>query len=324
MSSANNAIDVRGLRRTYRVGSRRAGRHVTALDGLDLQVAPGEVHGLLGPNGAGKTTLCKILSTILTPSSGSAAVLGYDVVTHAPEVRRLIGLVLGGDRGLYAKLTATANLEFWAAMYGMGQKESPARIAEILERVGLTETSVPVDRYSRGMKQRLHLARGLMSRPAVLLLDEPTIGMDPVSATAFRGLVKDVQAEGTTILITTHDMAEAEAVCNRVSLIDNGGIIATESPSALGRMLSTFERVDVADLDAATASNLVQRYAPWPTVGSAVVLTDGRLRLETCESGAVPDLIRDLLDQGHSSVQVGAPSLNEVYVHLIGDRGMAL
>lgn len=322
--SDDYALAVSGLQRTYITGRRRKRAEVKALRGVDLCIAPGEVHGLLGPNGAGKTTLCKILSTILLPTAGSARVLGHDVVQDAQAVRRLIGLVLGGDRGLYTKLTATANLEFWAAMYGIEAREAPRVIAGILERVGLSDAQMRVDRYSRGMKQRLHLARGLMAKPLVLLLDEPTLGMDPVSAKSFRELVSEVQQQGTTVLLTTHDMAEAEAVCDRVSLIDDGALLATESPAALGRLITTFERVDVTGVDASAARQLEQRYAGMDTVASARALADGRVRIETKQKGALADIIRDLVDAGHTGIQTGSPSLTEVYTHIIGDRGMAL
>lgn len=318
------ALEVVGLERVYRTGSRRKPQEVTALAGLELTIAAGEVHGLLGPNGAGKTTLCKILSTILLPTAGTATVLGYDVVRDAAAVRRVIGLVLGGDRGLYAKLTAVQNLEFWAAMYGISRKQTPAVIAEIIERTGLQDIKGPVERYSRGMKQRLHLARGLMGDPSVLLLDEPTIGMDPVSAVAFRSLIRDVQEAGTTVLITTHDMSEAEAVCDQASLIDNGSLIATETPAGLGKLISAFERLDVHSLSGPDAVALSNRYAQNPDVASVNIQPDGLLRIETRATGTLGPLIRDLLEQGHTGIRVGTPALSEVYVHLIGDRGMKL
>lgn len=317
------AVEVTGLRRVHRSGSRRRPQEVTALQSLDLRIAAGEVHGLLGPNGAGKTTLCKILSTILLPSSGTARVFGYDVVRDAPAVRRLVGLVLGGDRGLYGKLTAVQNLEFWSAMYGISRRETPSVIEEILVRTGLEDAAGPVERYSRGMKQRLHLARGLMSGPQVLL-DEPTIGMDPVSAVAFRSLLREVQDSGTTVLITTHDMGEAEAVCDRVSLIDKGSLIATETPSGLSRLISAFERLDVHSLNGSEAAALRERYLQDEHVASATIQPDGQLRIETRATGSLAPLIRDLIERGHTGIRVSAPSLSEVYVHLIGDRGMKL
>lgn len=318
------AVQVAGLGRVYRSGSKRRPQEVTALEGLDLRIAAGEVHGLLGPNGAGKTTLCKILSTILLPSTGTAKVFGYDVVRDAPAVRRLIGLVLGGDRGLYGKLTAVQNLEFWAAMYGIGRREAPSVIEEILVRTGLEDAAGPVERYSRGMKQRLHLARGLMSGPRMLLLDEPTIGMDPVSAAAFRAMLREVQDSGTTVLITTHDMDEAEAVCDRVSLIDKGSLIATETPSGLGRLISAYERLDVHSLNGSEAAALRERYLQDEHVASATIQPDGQLRIETRAAGSLAPVIRDLIEHGHTGIRVSAPSLSEVYVQLIGDRGMKL
>lgn len=312
------------MNRVYRSGPRRRPQEFTALQSLDLRIAAGEVHGLLGPNGAGKTTLCKILSTILLPSSGTARVFGYDVVRDAPAVRRLVGLVLGGDRGLYGKLTAVQNLEFWTAMYGISRRETPSVIEEILLRTGLEDATGPVERYSRGMKQRLHLARGLMSGPQVLLLDEPTIGMDPVSAVAFRSLLREVQDTGTTVLITTHDMGEAEAVCDRVSLIDKGSLIATETPAGLSRLISAFERLDVHSLNPSEASSLRELYLQDEHVASATIQPDGQLRIETRAADSLAPLIRDLIEHGHTGIRVSTPSLSEVYVHLIGDRGMKL
>ena len=324
MPPFENMIEVTNLRREYRVGKGAKATTVVALDDVSLTIQEGEVHGLLGPNGAGKTTLCKILSTVLTPSSGEARVYGRDVVSEAERVRRLLGLVLGGDRGLYPKLTARENLDFWAAMYGISRRETRSRIDDVLSKVGLHETDYPVERFSRGMKQRLHLARGLMPQPRVLLLDEPTTGMDPVAAMAFRDLVHEVKAQGMTVLITTHDMAEAEAVCDRVTLIDNGHILATASPNELSRLISSFERIDVQHIEPDEAHRLAQDFQASDLVAAATLSPDGTLRIETQVEGAVEVILRQLLDLGHVNVSVGRPGLDEVYVHVIGDRGMNL
>lgn len=321
MSSAGApAIEVRELRREYRVRGPR--RQVMALDGLSLTVDAGTVHGLLGPNGAGKTTLCKILATVLVPTSGSVQIAGFDVVRDALEVRRRIGLVLGGDRGLYAKLTARENLEFWAAMYGMPRVAASRRIEAVIEEVGLGGIDLAVERFSRGMKQRLHLARGLMPEPEVLLLDEPTTGMDPVSAHAFRDLVRGVVAAGSTVLLTTHDMAEAEAVCTQVSMIDGGKLLATSTPRGLGELLTTYERVDVRTPDDATADRVRAELAARADVVSASVRDGFTVRVETQGRQAVGSVLAALLEQGLTQVAVTSPSLDEVYVHVIGDRGM--
>ena len=314
------AIEVRGLTRDYRVRGRPEPVH--ALAGVSLEVARGTVHGLLGPNGAGKTTLCKILSTILTPTSGAARVCGFDVVAEAPRVRERIGLVLGGDRGLYTRLTARENLEFWTAMYGMPRADAAARIDELLAQVGLADVDLRVERFSRGMKQRLHLARGLLARPEVLLLDEPTVGMDPVSAHAFRDLVREAQAEGATILLTTHDMAEAEALCDAVSMIDGGRLITTATPTAISELITSYERIDVR-VDPGAEEQVSELVSARPDVVS-VSSEPGRVRIETLGADAVGSVLGVLLAGGFSHVSVSRPSLEEVYVHVIGDRGMGL
>ena len=223
------AIAVRDLRRTYvsqsgLFGMRRVERE--ALRGVSFEIERGELFGLLGPNGAGKTTLVKTLATVLLPTSGSVQVCGFDVVRDAPRIRERIGLVFGGERGLYGSLTARDTLRFWGTLHGLSSAEVRRRTDELLERVGLAERGDErVRTYSRGMKQRLHLARGLISGPQVLLLDEPTIGLDPVAALEMRELVRDLNRDGTTILLTTHNMAEAEDLCQRVAFLAEGRIV---------------------------------------------------------------------------------------------------
>src|SRR5437764_9254875 len=248
------AVDVQAISREFTPRKREP---VTALDGVSLAIPAGEVHGLLGPNGAGKTTLVKILSTVLLPTAGRALVCGYDVVSQTKAVRPLIGIVFGGERGLYTRLTARQNLEYWGALYRLPGAEIKQRSTALLERVGLTERAGQrVEEFSRGMKQRLHLARGLMGDAKVLFLDEPTTGMDPLAAREFRRLVLDLKGEGRTILLTTHDMVEAEAVCDRVTLIDRGRLLATETPRSLGTLISRFQRIDVEDASVALLGEL--------------------------------------------------------------------
>ena len=182
-----------------------------ALKGVNLEVARGEIFGLLGPNGAGKTTLTKILSTLLLPTSGRAEVLGLDVTKDAAALRPRIGLVLGGERGLYNRVSARENLRYFADLYGVPPERRPGRIDEVLDWVGLTESADRrVEEFSRGMKQKLHLARGILHQPEMLFLDEPTIGLDPKSARETRKLVRGLIAQGVTIFLTTHYMFEAE------------------------------------------------------------------------------------------------------------------
>ncbi len=291
---------------------------VTALDSVSLTIPIGEVHGLLGPNGAGKTTLVKILSTVLLPTSGSARVLGHDVVGEAAAVRPLIGIVFGGERGLYWRLTGRQNLEYWGALYKLSRAEIRVRSEQLIERVGLIERADErVETYSRGMKQRLHLARGLIGDAKVLFLDEPTTGMDPLAAREFRALIAELRGEGRTILLATHDMAEAEALCDRVTLIDRGAILATESPRTLGRVISRFQRIDVEGAGDA----LLARIAALPGV-SSVNPADAGVRIEVAEEGVTSDVLKLLVESGVTSVRTSLPNLEEVYVQLIGDRGL--
>jgi ABC-2 type transport system ATP-binding protein len=285
---------------------------------VSLEIPEGEIHGLLGPNGAGKTTLVKILSTVLVPTSGRARVLGHDVVEDARSVRPLIGIVFGGERGLYWRLTGRQNLEYWGALYKLSASQTRSRAQALLERVGLADKADErVEQYSRGMKQRLHLARGLVGDARVLFLDEPTTGMDPLAAREFRNLIGELKGEGRTILLATHDMVEAENVCNRVTLIDRGGILATESPRSLGRVISRFQRIDVEGAE----PELLTRVRTLPGV-HAINESDGSARIEVAEEGATGAVLKLLVDAGVTSVKTSLPSLEEVYVHLIGDRGL--
>src|SRR5947208_2567811 len=213
------AVAVEDVTRVFEPRRKRDAR-VVALDRVSLEIPLGEIHGLLGPNGAGKTTLVKILSTVLVPTSGRARVLGHDVVAEARAVRPVIGIVFGGERGLYWRLTGRQNLEYWGALYKLSASRTKSKAHQLLER-------------------------GLVGDAKVLFLDEPTTGMDPIAAREFRGLIGELKGEGRTILLATHDMVEAETVCDRVTLIDRGTILATESPRTLGRVISRYQRIDV-------------------------------------------------------------------------------
>ena len=297
----------------------RGSPEVLALKGIDLTVGAGQVHALLGPNGAGKTTLCKILSTVLLPTSGTATVLGHDVVRDADRVKRSVGIVFGGDRGLYGRLTARQNLSFWAALYGLRGKALRSRVDLLLQRVGLTERAGErVENFSRGMKQRLHLARGMVADPPVLILDEPTLGMDPVAAQDFRTLVGQLRAEGRTLLLTTHDMAEAAALCDRVTLIDGGRVLMSQAPAAVGALISRYEHIDVA----AAAQPLLDTVGLISGVVSVTRRPDGSTRIETATTEATREVLATLVARGVTDLRTGTPSLEEVYLHLVGARGM--
>jgi ABC-2 type transport system ATP-binding protein len=312
-----SAIEIEALTRVFEPRGRP---RVVALDEVSLAIPEGEIHGLLGPNGAGKTTLVKILSTVLLPTSGSARVLGLDVVADTERVRPLIGIVFGGERGLYTRLTGRQNLEYWGALYRLPGAAVRERTRLLLERMGLADhADARVETYSRGMKQRLHLARGLMGDAKVLFLDEPTTGLDPIASREFRELVEELRGEGRTILLTTHDMLEAETVCDRVTLIDRGHLLATETPRSLGAIISRFQRIDVE----AAAPAVLDEIERLPGV-SAIQRRDGGARIEVSEEAATAQVLRCLVDAGVTSVKTSLPSLEEVYVHLIGERGLEI
>jgi ABC-2 type transport system ATP-binding protein len=215
-----------------------------AVDGIDLIVEPGEIFGLLGPNGAGKTTTMKMLATLLIPTSGTIRVLGIDPLARPREVRARLGAMLSGERSLYWKLTGRENLEYFAALYHVPPAETNARIASVLDAVKLADRAEDyVERYSTGMRQRLALARALLPDPPLVILDEPTVGLDPQSARDLRDRVRDLRSEGRTVLLTTHYMEEADQLCDRIAIVDHGRIVALDTPAALKRTIRAEEVV---------------------------------------------------------------------------------
>jgi len=211
-----------------------------AVDRISLQIEPGELFGLLGQNGAGKTTLIKMLCTALLPSSGSAAIVGYDVVRQARQVRQLIGLVSGEERSFYWRLTGRQNLEFFAALGHVPAATARERINTLIERVGLAEyADRPFRTYSSGMRQKLGIARGLLNNPQVLFMDEPTRSLDPISAQAMRAFVAEyiIGELGCTVILATHSMAEAEELCHRLAFIRAGQVVAQGTIAQLRQQL---------------------------------------------------------------------------------------
>lgn len=204
-----------------------------AVKDLTFTVAKGEVFGLLGPNGAGKTTTIRMLTTLLAPSSGSALVAGYDTLLHPVEVKRSIGVV-PQMLNLDIDLTCAENLEYHARLHRMKRPDWAARSEELLGFVGLWDKrDSPVEQLSGGMRRRLLIARGLMHRPTVIFMDEPTVGLDPQARRMIWGLIESLKQSGVTIMLTTHYIEEADALCNRVAILRAGSIIALDSPFAL-------------------------------------------------------------------------------------------
>jgi ABC-2 type transport system ATP-binding protein len=317
------AIEAEGLRRSYRSRTgwlRPRLTTVEAVRGVDFTVRRGELFGLLGPNGAGKTTTIKMLNTLLIPTGGTARICGFDVEKQTREVRRRIGYVFGGDRGLYDRLSALDNLRYFAELYGVPARDQKRRIAELLDLVRLTgREQERVEGYSRGMRQRLHIARGLLHSPEVLFLDEPSIGVDPVAARELRQTVANLAATGTTVLLTTHYMAEADELCDRIAVIADGRIQALGTPAELrsradGRRVVEVEAYGVPDTALAALRDL-------PGVRETAVETRGSLQVLTVQSDAHVDVqgevLRELAGIRLGRVDSREPTLEDAYVTIV-------
>jgi daunorubicin resistance ABC transporter ATP-binding subunit len=293
---------------------------IVALDGLDLEVEAGSVLGLLGPNGAGKTTLVRILATLLRPTAGRARVLGHDVVAEPLAVRRRIGLA-GQFAAVDAELTGRENVEMIARLYRLPGDEVRRRASEVLERFGLVEAADRrVSTYSGGMRRRLDLAAGLIGWPPVVLLDEPTTGLDPRSRQELWRIVDELHREGTTVLLTTQYLEEADRLAQRIAVVDHGRIAAQGTPAQLkatigGNVLSV-RVADPADAPGAAAVLADMGTDDEPRVDAA----DGEIRVAVADPAASAEAVRRLDARGLpiAAVELQRPSLDDVFLALTG------
>jgi ABC-2 type transport system ATP-binding protein len=323
-SSAMNAIEVSHLRRTFvsHIGViRRTAREIVAVEDVSFEIQEGELFGLLGPNGAGKTTTTKMLTTLLIPTSGTAAVKGFDVVKDADQVRRRIGFIFGGERGLYWRLSGIDNLRYFASLYNVDPDATKKRIEYLLDMVGLNgRGEEKVQGYSRGMKQRLHVARTLLHNPDILFLDEPTLGLDPVGAREFRQVILNLQSERKTILLTTHYMFEADALCDRIAVINHGRIIALDTPGGLKSQVRDMNVVEVETFG--LPGPILERLRSLPFVDALSVEDHDQkqmLLVQTVRGAeAVPDIMSAIEGQRVGRVVVREPTLEDAYVRLVG------
>ncbi len=319
-----SAIIIDHLRRVYRTTTgviRRKTKKVVAVDDISFEVQPGELFGLLGPNGAGKTTTIKMLTTLLIPTGGTASVLGYDVVKQADAIRPRIGFIFGGERGLYWRLTGIDNLRYFASLYHMEPDVSKKRIPYLLDLVGLGDRGQEkVEGYSRGMKQRLHIARTLLHDPEVLFLDEPTAGLDPVGARGLRQVVRDLQSERKTILLTTHYMFEADDLCQRIAVIDHGRIIALDTPEGLKHHVQDLSVIELEVFG--VPPEVLTRLRALAFVQTVSIEDHDQrqwLRVQSPRGAdAVSDLLASLDGLRVGKVNVREPTLEDAYVRLVG------
>jgi ABC-2 type transport system ATP-binding protein len=221
----------------------RERKWVTAVEDISLDIEEGELFGLLGPNGAGKTTLIKLLCCLVFPNSGTARVFGHDILKDEQAVKKLVGLVSAEERSFFWRITARENMRFFASLYRLSGRQSKERINELLNLVGLAdEGDIRFQNYSTGMRQKLAIARGLLSEPRVLFVDEPTRSLDPVSAQAVRSFLKEkVAGEGKTVVLATHNLNEAEQLCDRLAIIHHGQVIALGSVQELRSLFQTYD-----------------------------------------------------------------------------------
>ena len=323
------AISVRGVRRVY--DAKPAA--VTALAGVDLQVAPGEFFGLLGPNGAGKTTLIKILTTLLLPTSGEARIFGFNVVDETRRIRRIMNMVAGGEQSGYGILTVREQLWMFSQFYGLGTGEGWARVDELIEATGLTDQRLQrVSTLSTGQRQKMNMARGLLNDPWILFLDEPTLGLDVAAARSIRELVLDWKAAvpGRTVLLTTHYMAEADELCDRIAIVDRGRILALGTPEELRRRVQA-ESIFRIELDQMPANGGIAAIGALPGVLSAVLADeDGdaeaagadrvALKVALADDSALTSVVTAVAARGSNLVGLAKsePSLEDVFVELVG------
>jgi len=322
------AIAARGIRRVYRAKP----APVVALDGVDLEVAPGEFFGLLGPNGAGKTTLIKILTTLLSPTEGEARVFGFDVERETKQIRRIMNMVAGGEQSGYGILTVREQLWMFGQFYGLPGRDGWRRVDELIDALGLAgQRNQRVSTLSTGQRQAMNFARGLLNDPWILFLDEPTLGLDVSAARAVREIVVAWKraVPGRTVLLTTHYMAEADELCERIAIVDRGRILALGTPAELRQRVQreSIFRIELDRLDGGPAV-----LARLPGVLRAVSATDeardgtGEARqsvvvnLVLHEDAALGGVVVALGGLGAQilALRKSEPTLEDVFVELVG------
>lgn len=312
-------------KKLWHFGKKEPKAMFTAVNGVDLQIQRGEIFGLLGPNGAGKSTTIRMLCTLLEPTSGTAHVNGFDVVKQANDVRRSLGTLLAGERSIYWKLSGRENLEYFAALYHIPQPIARKRVEELIERMELKDRANElVEKYSTGMRQRVAIAKALLARPPILLLDEPTLGLDPQAARRLRELIAELKQEGHTILLTTHYMEEADQLSDRIGIIDTGKVIALDTPAGLKRHI---EQKEVIKLEV----------TGWHTeIGDKIKSISGIENLMSRQQGeadlweinmqahnsrtAIPRIVEYISGNGTRLINMNIvkPSLEDVFINLTG------
>ena len=322
-----SAVEVRNLKKCFISRKKKFLRTIEkkefiAVNDISFDIYKGEIFGLLGPNGAGKTTTIKMITGLLKPTGGYINVCGSNVDEKPMEALSNLGTVLAGDRSIYWKLTGRENLEYFAALYGCNKKEAKKRAQDILDRLGLSGKLV--EKYSTGMKQKIALGKALIPKAPVVLLDEPTLGLDPQSALNLREIILDIKHEGRTVLLTTHYMEEADLLCDRVAIIDGGKIIALDTPENLKKSLDDVKLIKI-ELNSAP-QKLIDEIKSLENVHKVISEydTDTRNYMLTIHHTDGSALIQNIIDCISSNkcqilhINVKEPSLEDVFIHLTG------
>ncbi|GLC30443.1 ABC transporter ATP-binding protein [Clostridium omnivorum] len=324
------AVEVKDIRKSFITRKKKLLRTIEkkefkAVDGISFDIFKGEIFGLLGPNGAGKTTTIKMITGLLRPTSGKITVMGKDVDKKPMEALSNIGTVLAGDRSVYWKLTARENLEYFASLYGCSKKEGKKRAEDIINRLELSDKAdVLVEKFSTGMKQKVALGKALIPNAPVVLLDEPTLGLDPQSALNLREIILDIKREGRTVLLTTHYMEEADFLCDRIAIVDGGKVIALDTPENLKKSLNEVKCIKIEVNKA--EDKLINELKDIPKIEKVKSDYDSEKRNYTLtihhtNGDTIIQKIIDIISKNKSqilNINVLEPSLEDVFIHLTG------
>ena len=307
-------VQVRELAKRYLPGGN------LAVAGVSFDIQEGEIFSLLGPNGAGKTTTISMLNCLLAPSSGDALVAGYSISKEPMKVKGIIGVV-PQDIALYDTLSARQNLVFWGQMYGMGGHELNQRVDEVLEQIGLKDrANSPVQTYSGGMKRRVNIGVGLLHKPRLIYMDEPTVGIDPQSRRNILDMVKELNRQGMTVLYTTHYMEEAHELSNRVGIMDHGKLIALGTERELTQLVGEHESLRLHLGEEANAATLAEALSALPGVIQVSATDHEVVMIVPVAEEALPAAITtaNALSVRVRSVDIEEPNLEAVFLHLTG------
>ena len=323
-------VEVKDVKKTFIIKKKKFFRVVEktefkAVKGVSFEINKGEIFGLLGPNGAGKTTVIKMIMGLLKPTSGTVLVNGIDTDKEQIKALAQIGSVLAGDRSVYWKLTARENLEYFGNLYGLSTKEAKRRTEEILTKLGIIDKAdITVEKFSTGMKQKVALGKALIPNAPVVLLDEPTLGLDPQSALNLREIIMNLKEEGKTILLTTHYMEEADYLCDRIAIIDNGKVIALDTSEKLKEEVSKVKiiKLEVDKINTNTVENL-KKIAYVENVLENYLEDTGNYEIlihHTDGNEIVQEIINIVTKENLSikNMNVLKPSLEDVFIKLTG------